>query len=306
MNRKLITFFSLLIILAFMGFIIYDIASTRSSAEQKDNTVKETSWQDNWIVSKVFAQTDGEITSVTVSNKGRIYLGGDSFVSSYDLALTKNWKLGMSEKITALAVSGDTIFASGENSIHLLSTAGKLVGEWGPFEPNGIITSVSANRHYVAVADAGSKTVFILRKNGEVAEIIGQGEKKFIIPSPYFEVVITGDDTIYAANTGNHRIEKWTVGGEFISEFGKPGDGPDAFTACCNPSHFAVIPQGFVTAEKGLNRIKILDQKGAFVEFVSSKNNFVRPVPLAVASVDGKTIYAANKADSKLYIFTRK
>ncbi|MBG0860262.1 MAG: hypothetical protein IQL11_12220, partial [Bacteroidales bacterium] len=63
---------------------------------------------------------------------------------------------------------------------------------------------------------------------------------------------------------------------------------------------------GFVTAEKGINRIKILDQLGVFVEFVSSVNNFVPPLPLDIASLDGSLIYGANPADSKLYIFQRK
>jgi hypothetical protein len=43
-----------------------------------------------------------------------------------------------------------------------------------------------------------------------------------------------------------------------------------------------------------------------FVEFVSSVNNFVPPLPLDIASLDGKVIYGANPADSKLYVFRRK
>jgi len=35
-------------------------------------------------------------------------------------------------------------------------------------------------------------------------------------------------------------------------------------------------------------------------------NNFVPPLPLDIASTDGKVIYGANPADSKLYVFKRK
>ena len=90
------------------------------------------------------------------------------------------------------------------------------------------------------------------------------------------------------------------------SYFGEPGTAPELFCGCCNPAHFALIPEGFVTAEKGINRIKILNKKGEFIEFVNSKNNFIKSVPLDLASADGKTIYAANPADSKLYVFNRK
>jgi hypothetical protein len=67
-----------------------------------------------------------------------------------------------------------------------------------------------------------------------------------------------------------------------------------------------LIPGGYITAEKGLNRIKILGSKGEFIEAVSFSNKFIPSVPLDVASADGSIIYAANPADSKLYSFKRK
>jgi hypothetical protein len=91
-----------------------------------------------------------------------------------------------------------------------------------------------------------------------------------------------------------------------ISFFGEAGTGPEAFCGCCNPAHFTVIPAGFITAEKGLNRIKILDKNGKFVEYISADNKFTASIPLDVASFAGEIVYAANPADSKLYIFTRK
>lgn len=306
MNKKYIALFSLLIILTFIGYIIYDTAVSHPDTETEPQSTKAPVFTENWIIAKQFQIHEGELTSVALSKKGLIYLGGESFISCYSSDFAKQWILKMSERISAVAVMGDSIYAASAGKIFIVSTSGKLIGEWGPYEANSLFTSISANEHNVAVADAGNRLVFILRKDGEVSAMIGQGERKFIIPSPYFDVVLTEKDTMFIANTGNHRIEKWTTSGLFISGFGKPGIAPEEFNACCNPSHFAIIPEGFVTAEKGLNRIKILDSGGRFIEFVSVNNKFVRPVPLDVASVDGKTIYAANEADSKLYIFKRK
>ena len=176
----------------------------------------------------------------------------------------------------------------------------------GPFEDSCLITSVSSNRHFVAVADAGNKMIIILDKGGEVKKIIGQNDKQFILPSPFFDVALDNDNNLFVANTGHHRIETRNTDGVLKSFFGEPGTAPEYFCGCCAPSHFAVIPQGFVTAEKGINRIKILNKKGEFIEFVNSRNSFIKSVPLDLASVDGITIYAANPADSKLYIFNRK
>jgi len=216
------------------------------------------------------------------------------------------WKLDTPEKITAIAVYGDTVFAATEELIYLVSRNGRIINELGPYEANSLITSITANKDYMAIADAGNKTVFILKKDGEVISMIGHFGEKLLIPSPYFDVAFNEDNSLFMANTGNFRIERRSLDGEILSSFGGPGIGPGEFCGCCNPAHFTHIPQGFVTAEKGINRIKIMSREGEFVEYVSSVNDFIASAPLDVASADGKTIYAANPADSKLYIFVKK
>ena len=148
--------------------------------------------------------------------------------------------------------------------------------------------------------------LFILDKTGGVKKLIGQNDGQFIIPSPYFDVALNSDNTLFVANTGHRRVETRSIEGILKSYFGEPGTAPGAFCGCCNPAHFIIIPNGFVTAEKGINRIKILNKSGEFVEYVSSKNKFMPSIPLDLASADGNTIYAAYRADSKIYIFTRK
>jgi outer membrane protein assembly factor BamB len=245
------------------------------------------------------------LSSVAVSEDGIIFLGGDSFVKSLNPDLTELWNLNTESKITSIAITSDTVFAATTETILLVSTSGTLLSEWGPYEGNSIITSVSAGKSHLAIADAGNKRVFILKKNGEMHSMMGQSEEQFVIPSPYFDVALSGD-ILFVANTGHRRVETWTTEGKKLSQFGEPGTAPGAFCGCCNPAHFALIPQGFVTAEKGINRIKILDRNGDFIEFVSSQNNFIPSVPLDIASSDGETIYAANSANNTLYIFKRK
>jgi hypothetical protein len=306
MNKKYIAFFSLLIILTFIGYIVYDTAVSRHETEAEAIPIKAPVYTEKWIVSREFLPTEGPLTSVALSKNRFVFLGGESYVSCYNAELIRQWTLKTAERVTAIAVCGDSVFAASSDKIFVISKTGKLIGEWGPYEINSIFTSLSANNRVIAVADAANKMVFILRRDGEVLGLIGQRERRFIIPSSYFDVALTDGDTIYIANTGNHRIEKWNTRGFFISQFGKPGTGPDEFNACCNPAHFALIPGGFVTAEKGLNRIKILGMDGGFIEFVSVNNKFVPSVPLDIASLDGTKIYGANEADSKLYIFQRK
>ncbi len=49
----------------------------------------------------------------------------------------------------------------------------------------------------------------------------------------------------------------------------------DRFTGCCNPAHFALLPDGsFVTYEKGNDKIKVFDHTGKFHAFVAGAGSF--------------------------------
>ncbi len=306
MNKKAVTILSVLIILVFIGFMIFDSVKPASSVKNETQNSPIQEIQDAWKISNEFKVNEGLLKAVTVTPSGKVYLGGDSFVSCYDKDLKLIWNVKTPSPVTSLSNFGDTIFASTIEQILVVNTAGKILNEWGPFEDSCIITSVSANRKFVTFADAGNKMVFILDKGGEVKNMVGQNDGQFVIPSPYFDVALDDQDNLFVANTGRHRIETRTIDGVLKSYFGEAGTAPERFCGCCAPPHFILIPDGFVTAEKGINRIKILNKKGEFVEFVNSKNNFVKSVPLDLASADGKTIYGAYPADSKLYVFNRK
>ena len=306
MNRKIASFFSVAIVVVFIAYIVYDTTMNKGAGEVTEKAAGYDTIPDKWSISGKIAVSEGKLQAVSVSASGSIYAGGESFVSCYSADLDRVWSLKTASPVTALSSWGDSIFASTAHLILVIGKDGSLKDEWGPFEDKSYITSVASNRNIVVYADAGNRMVVILDKQGRVIRITGQNDGQFVVPSPYFDVALDDGNNIYVANTGNRRIETRTAGGQIISTFGEPGMAPGAFCGCCNPAHFAAIPGGFITAEKGLNRIKILDKKGNFIEFVSSENKFVSSIPLDLASSDGKLIYAANPADSKIYIFSRK
>jgi hypothetical protein len=305
MNRKTAAIVSVFVIVVFIGYIVFDTARPEGF-EKEEKIVTEDAPPDNWNISQKLKMKEGSLKAVAVSVSGKIFLGGNSYVSCYDNNLDLLWNLKTPYPVTSLSVYGDTLFASTMELILIIGEGGVIKDEWGPFEDNAIITSVASNKNNVAFADAGNKMVFMLDKKGMVKKLVGQNDGQFIVPSPYFDVALDSYNTLFVANTGRRRVETRTAEGVLQSYFGEAGAAPGAFCGCCNPSHFAVIPEGFVTAEKGLNRIKIINKAGEFIEYVSSVNKFMASIPLDLASADGKTIYAANPADSVLYIFTRK
>ncbi|HBH85922.1 MAG: hypothetical protein A2X05_01075 [Bacteroidetes bacterium GWE2_41_25] len=306
MNRLWTTVTVILLLLVFIGYMVFDLTMKTEPAPEASLTEADTLIADQWIISKVFDPGKGRLNAVAVSVDGKIILGGESFVACYDSAFVLHWEYKTSMPVMALAFSKEKIYAVSGNIIEVLNLNGEKDEEWGPYGDRSLITSISANDTYVAFADAGDKMIYILDREGVVKHMAGQSEEPFIIPSPYFDVVLGTDNTLYVANTGKRRIERRNIDGTLLDFFGEEGTAPGAFCGCCNPAHFTVIPGGYITAEKGLNRIKILGSKGEFVEAVSFSNKFIPSVPLDIASADGSKIYAANPADSKLYSFKRK
>ena len=306
MNRKFATWLIVLIVLVFLGYIIYDVAFDREKPEKRNQVADLQQQEDSWRVSATIDPAAGKVQSVGIMYDGHILIGGENFLACYDDLKNLLWTKKTEKAITSLCSSGDTVFASTRETILEYNINGDQLAEWGPFEDNAIITSVTANNSVVIFADAGNKVLMTLDRKGNFRKMIGKSGEPFVVPSPYFDVAVDKNNYIWVANTGQRRIEKRDPEGNLVAKFGEAGTAPEAFCGCCNPAHFAMIPQGFVTAEKGINRIKILDKNGVFKEFVSSINQFVPSSPLDIASADGKTIYAANQADSKIYVFTRK
>lgn len=306
MNKKLASAAIIVLILVFIGYIVYDAALKKKKPAKEPSEVATPVINDQWSIEKVFEPGKGQLNSVAVSSGGDFILGGDSYIACYHPDFTQVWEYKTEEPVTALATSGGYIYAAVQEVIEVLDMHGLKVDEWGPYESNVMITSVAANDSFVAFADAQGKVVYVLDKKGVFKSLLGKTDVPFVIPSGFFDVALDDNNMIYVANTGKFRIERRNVEDKIIGFFGESGSEPNAFCGCCNPAHFALMPGGYVTAEKGINRIKILDENGNFIEFVSSANNFMASVPLDLASCDGTLIYAANPADSKLYVFKRR
>ncbi|MBW6502165.1 MAG: hypothetical protein K0B05_12295 [Bacteroidales bacterium] len=294
-----------MIIIAFVVFMVIDFTFSPDSPQTKADRAGLAKPEDRWGVSETYLCSEGSLKAVAVSSTGDLFIGGESFITCLTNDLSPKWSITTDKPVTALSVSNQTIYASTQETILLVSTEGRITGEWGPYESNSLITSVSSNDEFVAFADATNKRVFVLRKDGEVAHMMGHTERKFIIPSPYFDIALTENNMLYAANPGMHRVEEWTLDGKQTNTFGIAGLAPEAFCGCCNPSHLTLYNNRLVTAEKGLNRIKIMDNAGEFIELVSSENSFIPSIPLDIAA-GGDKIYGANPADSRLYVFTRR
>ncbi len=307
MNKKLALYISLAIIILFILFIVYDTMTSNDVAiDQKVITLPDEQQEAMWEIATELVAPYGDLKAVATTDEG-VLIGGDSYIALYNYDLKPLWNSSLSDPIGAIAAYGDTIYASTIETILLFTSAGEQVDEWGPFDDNSIITSIAANKDYVAIADAGDKVVFVLNKAGALVSLVGKPGNQYVVPSPYFDVSFSDDNFLVTANPGKRNIEFRTITGEITSYFGEAGTALEYFCGCCNPSHFAFLPGGnLVTAEKGINRIKIVEPDGDLVELVSQPEQFTAFIPVDLTVSKGNIIYAANPANSILYVFKRK
>jgi hypothetical protein len=225
---------------------------------------------------------------------GRLYLAGDRTVAvvGADGGRIADWPCQGETRV--LAVRGDgTVLVGLRDRIQML-TEGTITATWEPPSEGAVITCLAAQADGdVYAADAGNRTVWRYRNGKPCGRLGGDGDDGFIIPSPYMDVRIGPDGTVWVADTGRYRIEGFAPDGTRRRAWGHQGFDPAGFCGCCNPANFAICPDGrFITAEKGLPRVKRYSAQGEFECVVAPTESFppnAVGLDLAVAA-DGRVL----------------
>jgi hypothetical protein len=150
--------------------------------------------------------------------------------------------------------------------VEVVDRKGVVTGAWVGMGENAVLTSLAVCSNDVFVADAGNRAVWRFDDEGRLRGQWGQGRDSekhpFVVPSPYFDVILAAG-SVWVANPGRLRVERFTLEGERLGAWGTSGMKMDGFCGCCNPCQLAAMPDGsFVTGEKGMPRVKVLDTNG--------------------------------------------
>ncbi len=177
--------------------------------------------------------------------------------------------------------------------------------EWATLDERSIITSIAVDRGRVYAADAGTRKVWEFDAGGMLRGFI---DENFIIPSPYFDVAVDPAGDLWIADTGRHTLLKMSRDGEVVGKWGQYAMDVKGFSGCCNPAHFAILPDGrFVTAEKGLQRIKIHTAGGDFAGLVETTQALGgAPQGLDIAVTASGDIYVLRSASGEIVAYRRE
>lgn len=119
-------------------------------------------------------------------------------------------------------------------------------------------------------------------------------------------IAVGSDGSVYVADTWNHRIQRFTADGKFISMWGAPGlaEVPDQFWG---PRGVAVDKNGLVyVTDTGNNRVVIFDAEGNYLTQFGKNGmapgEFDEPVGIAV-DADG-LVYVADTWNQRIQVFS--
>ncbi len=235
------------------------------------------------------------LSALTVAPDGKIYVGGEEAVAIFP----GGKKIPLPGTPSCLTVDEEgTLFAGMQNRVAVITPDGTLTLWPSPGE-KAFFTSIAADDRYVYVADAGSRRIRRTGKSGEDPFEIGakdeeRGIRGFYIPSPSFDIDLGADGSLWAVNPGYHAFENYRRDGSLISSWQKSAFTIEGFSGCCNPDHFALMPDGsFVTAEKGLPRVKIHNLDGSLRCVVAAPGQF---------DDDARGLDIATDAEGRIYV----
>ncbi len=216
--------------------------------------------------------------------------------------------------INAIAVdSTGTVYCALEKNVQVLDSMLAPLTSWPSLYGRSYLTSIALSDADIFCADAGERIVWRFDKTGQLLNKIGEKDDSkdvpgFVIPSPYFDVVIDAEGFLWAINTGRHQFENYFADGSLRSSWQKSSMRIDGFSGCCNPVHVAPLPDGsFVTSEKGILRIKVHNQIGELVGVVALPDQFDdNTVALDIAVNSKGHILVLDSVRQQVRIFQQK
>jgi hypothetical protein len=253
--------------------------------------------------------------ALALGPSGEVFVSGDDSIVVLDSLGVPQRTLPMPGPVRCMAIdegNGDLYAGLGDH-VEVYALSGGRKALWESLGEKAILTSIAQTPDFVFAADAGNRIVWRFDRDGGRRRRIGEKDEAmdipgFIIPSPFFDVAIDPDGFLWAANTGRHSLENYTLDGGWRSSWGEFAMDIEGFCGCCNPSHLAILTDGsFVTSEKGIPRVKVYDRLGRLSAVVAGPDAFeegVQGLDLAVDADGG--IYVLDPGRNSVRIFMRK
>jgi DNA-binding beta-propeller fold protein YncE len=214
---------------------------------------------------------------MAVDSKGRLYVAdhkvGAIFIFNTETREVDMIKHGVQARfalITGLAMDdSDRLFVSDSEARRVLvfNKEHKIEGgiNQGMSSPAGLAIDNENRFLYVCDTDLDQVLVYNADAPYQLVRKIGTAGKKHTLTDPGqfsfpTNVAVDSDGNVFVSDTFNDRVEIFDADGNFVSAFGKPGDGPGYFS---RPKGIAVDADGHVwVADSVMDRLQVFTREG--------------------------------------------
>ena len=227
---------------------------------------------------------------VGVDSKGEIYAADEGVAAVFifdpqnkdHVELIGNHRQANFGMIAGVALDDDDRLFVADTSLHhvvVFSPAHEVEATFGTdalVRPSGI--AIDRENRFVYVADTGNDCVDVFdADNYKFLRTIGKPSRKhdqtepgtFALPEG---VAVGPDGNVFVADTFNDRVEIFDADGQFISTFGKNGDGPADFE---RPKGIAIDCDGHIwVVDAAQNRVKVFNQQGRLLIYFGGEGYF--------------------------------
>lgn len=221
---------------------------------------------------------------IAIDSKGLVYVAdqrvGAVFIfnpETHDTQMIRNGFEAHFGWVNGLAVDDDDRLFVSDGKMHriLIFNAKREVENQiseGLVDPVGM--AIDTTNRFLYVVDTQQDQVLVYDADTlKLLRRIGTGGKNHFLTTPGDFgapqcVALDGDGNVYVTDTLNNRVEIFDADGNFVSLFGKHGDGPGYLA---RPKGIAVDSDGHIwVADEMQDRLQVFDRDGQLLTYIGS------------------------------------